>query len=240
MLQFSFFYFHRKNLVEVSLLIKDVDLTLYKEKQVGNSFEIQKFDLKQSYRYLTFTYVFDRGNKLIIGLLVLDNLEKSILETYVGDWQNTPYPYISGFLSLRYKEKILFALKNLKSLYDALIIFPGAGIQHPRYFGLASDLGLTLNTSTIGLTKSPLIGTTSERLYQKIGPIEIFDVYFKKKVIAKFLKHEKNIQGVFVSIGNHICIDTATKLIVENLKYRLPEPLRYLKGLILKKASVNS
>jgi len=223
------------NRVEVILLTKGVDLTLYKDKQVQKSFEIQNFDLKQSYRYLAFTYVFDKGDKLLIGLLIFDNLKKSILESYIGDWENTAYPYISGCLSLRYKDKILIALKNLKMSYDVLIIFPGAGIQHPRYFGLASDIGLTLNQSTIGLTKSPLIGTTAERLYQKIDTVEIFDVFFENKIIAKFLKHEKNIRGVFVSIGNYISIETATKLIAENLKYRLPEPLRFLKRLILKK-----
>ncbi len=58
------------NWVEVIILIKDVDLTLYKDKQVQKSFEIQSFDLKQSYRYLAFTYVFDKGDKLLIGFLI--------------------------------------------------------------------------------------------------------------------------------------------------------------------------
>ena len=222
------------------LLIKDIEINRYKDKQIQNSFQIHKLDLKQSYRYLAFIYVYDKIDKLINGILVLDNLNKKILETSLGEWQIPPYPYVPGLLSLRYKDNILNALKQIQTPFDILIIFPGAGIQHPRYFGLASDIGLTLNQSTIGLTKSPLIGTKSEQIIQKIDSIEIFDVYFEDDLVAKFLKHEKNVNGIYVSIGNHISIDTATKLIAENLKYRLPEPLRFLKRSIIEKVSCNS
>ena len=67
-------------------------------------------------------------------------------------------PYVPGFLAFReapYLIELLNKLKDTKNeLYPQLIFFDGNGILHNNGCGLASHLGVLLDVSTIGVSKT--------------------------------------------------------------------------------------
>lgn len=64
------------------------------------------------------------------------------------------FPYIPGYLSYREYKYI----ERLAKGFDGLLLIDGNGILHPRHFGLASFAGVLLDTATVGVAKSLLLG----------------------------------------------------------------------------------
>ena len=71
------------------------------------------------------------------------------------------FPYIPGLLTFREGPILLEAFRKL-SLPPDIIIFDGQGIAHPRGIGLASHMGLFLDTPSIGCGKTRLVGSYDE------------------------------------------------------------------------------
>jgi deoxyribonuclease V len=55
------------------------------------------------------------------------------------------FPYIPGFLSFREGPAVTGALKKLTAKPD-LVLFDGQGIAHPSHIGIATHMGILLNT----------------------------------------------------------------------------------------------
>ena len=69
----------------------------------------------------------------------------------------TTVPYVPGLLFFREGPAAIAAVKKLRIRPDVLIVH-GCGINHPRFAGLASHVGVKLNASTVGVSKKTLCG----------------------------------------------------------------------------------
>jgi deoxyribonuclease V len=104
-------------------------------------------------------------------------------------------PYIPGFLSFRESPAILAALKKLTTRPE-LILVDGQGIAHPRRMGIASHLGVLLDTPTIGCAKSRLIGEYREPGVKKgnWSPLKI-----DQETVGAVLRTRDGVRPLFVS-----------------------------------------
>jgi deoxyribonuclease V len=133
------------------------------------------------------------------------------------------FPYVPGLLSFREAPVCLNAAAKLTTTPDLWLI-DGQGIAHPRRLGLASHLGLFLNTPTIGCAKSRLIGTHKEPKPQK-GNYEW--LYDKGEKIGAVVRTRTHVKPLFISPGHLCSFQDAIKYTLEcTTKYRLPEPTR--------------
>jgi len=132
-------------------------------------------------------------------------------------------PYIPGLLSFREAPLILAACRQLSLNLDLLIV-DGHGVAHPRRFGVASHLGLLLDTPTIGCAKSRLCGTHSS-VSSNAG--DYADLIDNGEIIGVALRTKAAATPIYVSIGHMIDLPMAIKWTMNCCRgYRLPEPSR--------------
>ncbi len=133
------------------------------------------------------------------------------------------FPYVPGLLSFREIPVCLEAAGKLKQWPDLWLI-DGQGIAHPRRMGLASHLGLFLNTPTIGCAKSRLIGTHAEPGPNKGDFAWLYD---KEDKIGTVLRTRDAVKPLFISPGHRCSFENAIDYTLAcTTKYRLPEPTR--------------
>jgi deoxyribonuclease V len=133
------------------------------------------------------------------------------------------FPYVPGLLSFREAPFILAACESLTVKPD-LIMVDGQGIAHPRRMGLASHLGLFLETPTIGCAKSRLCGQ-HEAPGTEAG--DYADLIDRDEVIGAVLRTRSGVNPIYVSIGHGIDLPAAIHWVLACCRgYRLPEPTR--------------
>lgn len=156
------------------------------------------------------------------AVVVLSYPQLTLVETQIVEDKPT-FPYVPGLLSFRESPLILAACEKLSTIPD-LILVDGQGVAHPRRFGLASHLGLLLDTPTVGCAKSLLCGK-HEPVADEIGcHKEILD---NGTVIGAALRTRAGMKPVYVSIGHKVDLPSALYWVMECCRgYRLPEPAR--------------
>jgi deoxyribonuclease V len=133
------------------------------------------------------------------------------------------FPYVPGLLTFREGPALLEAFRKLEKKPD-LIFFDGQGLAHPRRLGLASHLGLFLDTPSIGCAKTRLVGRHKPPPEEKGNWTELTD---KGELVGAVLRTRTGVSPVFVSVGHRIDLDSAISLTLSACgKYRLPEPIR--------------
>ncbi|MFC2066224.1 deoxyribonuclease V [Chloroflexota bacterium] len=156
------------------------------------------------------------------AVVVLDYPEMKLVETKVVSGRLT-FPYVPGLLSFRELPLTLAAFEKL-TLNPGLVLVDGQGIAHPRRIGLASHLGLFLDTPTIGCAKSLLCGSYDEPGLEIGSYTEVVD---KDEVIGAAVRTRSGVKPIYVSIGHQIDLQTAIHRVLECCRgYRLPEPTR--------------
>ena len=88
----------------------------------------------------------DKFTKAAVCLFGYENLR--LIETAIAQ-QKINFPYVPGLLTFREGKVILKAFRKIKLKPD-VILFDGQGICHPRKMGIATHLGIILNTPSIG------------------------------------------------------------------------------------------
>jgi len=165
----------------------------------------------------------DRAQGVATGaVVVLQYPELGVVETKVVRGKLN-LPYIPGLLSFREAPLTLAACQELTITPD-LILVDGQGIAHPRRMGLASHLGLFLNSPTIGCAKSLLCGAHQ---VPGVEPGSYAEVVDNGETVGVALRTKLGVNPIYVSIGHKIDLQTAIYWVMECCRgYRLPEPTR--------------
>jgi deoxyribonuclease V len=104
------------------------------------------------------------------------------------------------------------------------VILDAHGLAHPRGMGLASHLGLFLDVPAVGCAKSRLVGE-----HEEPGPEKgsVADLAYREKVVGRVVRTRTQVSPVYVSVGNHIDLDSAVNLVLACCtRYRIPETTR--------------
>lgn len=156
-------------------------------------------------------------------IVVMDYHSKKVLET-VHHIANIDQEYLPGFLAFRELPPFLQAWKKL-TLSPDLVFFDGNGLLHPQRMGLATHASFFIDRPTIGVAKSPFIGTFTEP-----GPEQGNYTYIEDQgeIIGAVLRTQTGVRPVYVSVGNRIDLSSAIDLtmhFVGNVS-RIPEITR--------------
>jgi deoxyribonuclease V len=163
-----------------------------------------------------------RSNVFHAGVVVLRLSDMQVVERR-GVVRQSPFPYHPGLLTFREAPAVLDAFERLETSPDVVII-DGHGVAHPRRCGFASHVGLWLGVPTVGFAKTLLVGA-----YEEPGPEpgDTTPLLIGEEVIGTVLRTKRRVRPVFVSVGNRVDLESATRLVLECCRgYRLPEPIR--------------
>ncbi len=192
------------------------------QKSLAGQVQIRRFNKKlRTIAGIDCAFTTDKKN-IIACVVVLSAKSFDIIET-VHTVGAVNFPYIPGLLSFREAPACLAAIEKLKTMPDCFIA-DGQGIAHPRRLGLASHLGIFLDTPTIGCAKSRLIGDFKMPAISKGSTSPLTN---KGEIIGSVVRTRSNVKPVFVSIGNKCKLNDAVRIVLDcSVKYRLPEPTR--------------
>lgn len=133
------------------------------------------------------------------------------------------FPYVPGLLSFREGPVLLAAFARLETQPDVILI-DGQGFAHPRRFGIASHIGVLLDTPTIGCAKSILVGEHRE-LAQAAGSNSPLIDHGEQVGVA--LRTRDGVRPIYVSIGHRISLESAVRVVVQcGDGFRIPKPTR--------------
>ena len=165
----------------------------------------------------------DRSGAANAVAVVLNYPDLKVLEVSASSG-NADFPYIPGLLSFREIPLTLQACGKLTLVPD-MVIVDGQGIAHPRRIGLASHLGLFLNTPTIGCAKSPLYGQIQLPGDDPGDHATILDK--DGEIIGAVVRTKSGVKPLYISIGHKIDLSSAIQWVLKCCRgYRLPEPTR--------------
>ncbi|MEM8945805.1 MAG: deoxyribonuclease V [Planctomycetota bacterium] len=168
-----------------------------------------------------------RGDWAIAAVPVLRFEDLQIVDLAIVE-QKVPFPYVPGYLSFRECPSILAAIEKLDAKAD-LILVDGQGIAHPRRFGLASHLGVLLDTPSIGCAKTRFIGVHDKPAEEAGCYTDLWDVDLdgNDELIGAVLRTRDNVKPMYISVGHKLDLPTALDLVLAcGNGYRLPEPTR--------------
>lgn len=164
----------------------------------------------------------ERDNHIFVAIVVMDMESDKVIEITHAN-AITRFQYVSGYRSFRHSPVVLKAYRRV--MYDPdLLLIAGHGVCHPRFFGIASHLGLLLDKPTIGVAETRLVGHFDPPA-EKRGKYSI--VRFSPQAPAAVLRTREGVNPIFVSPGHKIdllgAIEHTLRLCT---KFRMPEPLR--------------
>jgi deoxyribonuclease V len=134
------------------------------------------------------------------------------------------FAYMPGLLAFREGPLTATVIKKLTRRPE-VILFDGAGVAHPRRFGLASHLGVIFDVATVGCAKSSLLPD-----YAEPGPNrgDFSPLMSGAEVLGAALRTRAGVKPVFASAGHRVDLSGAIDLILATTtRYRFPEPLRH-------------
>ena len=125
------------------------------------------------------------------------------------------FPYIPTYLSFRelpFLKKLVVSLESKPTI----LMIDGNGLMHPYGFGIASHVGVSFDTPSIGVAKSMLCGKLENNVV-KMGNKKIGYALFSSKRVRN---------PIYVSPGHNISFETSLEVVRHLGVYKNPEPLR--------------
>ena len=202
------------------------------ELEIGKAKALQKALAKQIIledRFGEVRYVagvdmaINEGNGMARAAVVLFSYPRlEILEKHVYE-EPIRMAYVPGLLSFRELPSLLGALEQLKRRPD-LVMADGQGIAHPRRLGIASHLGLWIDTPTIGCAKSILVGAHAP-VGEAVG--DWTPLVDHGETLGAALRTRAKVKPMFISSGHKISLESSIRFVLAcGRGYRLPETTR--------------
>jgi deoxyribonuclease V len=168
---------------------------------------------------------FPLQDKLLACVVVCSYPELELLEKKYAVLNN-PLPFISGFSAYREMPAIIEAYNELEQEPDLLCVV-GSGRVHPRRLGIASHLGLALNTPCIGVAKNLLV-----------GHVEQGKIHVGNEIAGFQMTTKEHAKPLFVSPGHLVSLGSTLRLMTQMVKppHKMPEPLHVAHKYAKKKA----
>jgi len=160
------------------------------------------------------------SDELVAAVVVLDADTLRPIETTTARGP-ADHPYEPGYLAMRELPAVTSALEALTRTPD-LIVCDGAGLAHPRRFGLACHVGLLTDVPTIGVAKNPPVPFEMPKPARGSWTDQVDG----EDVIGRALRTQHGVQPVFVSVGHRIGLDAACDHVLRLARHRLPETTR--------------
>ena len=161
------------------------------------------------------------SNDVVFSSAVVVDALMNVIEESIASAKVT-MPYIAGLLFFRERPAAIAALKELRAKLDVLIVH-GRSINHPRFAGFALHLGVVLNASTIGVSKTMLCGEYVE----PDQACHCVPLKFRGRQLGFVLKTMIGTKPIFISPGHRISLQYALRVVLQCvINHRLPEPLR--------------
>jgi len=137
--------------------------------------------------------------------------------------------YEPGMLGFREGPLMLAALVKLAVEPD-LIIVDGCGTAHPRRFGLACHVGVSLDHPTVGVAKTwppGCVDVKAQIAGQPRGAKAALVLQSGGHRVGYELFTQPNTRPVYVSPGHRVSVEEAASLVLRCAPFfRKPEPLR--------------
>jgi deoxyribonuclease V len=160
---------------------------------------------------------------VLAAVVVLTFPELELMETRAKT-ACCDFPYVPGYLSFREVPALLACLEKVRADFDVLLC-DAQGMAHPRRMGLATHVGILLDSPVIGCAKSVLYGKFAEpgRRKGSVSHMRGSD----GEVVGAAVRTRDGVKPVYVSVGNRIDLATSVDLVLRcSPRYRIPEPLR--------------
>jgi deoxyribonuclease V len=132
------------------------------------------------------------------------------------------FPYIPSYLAFR-EMPALEAVLDAVDLSDALLLVDGHGILHPRGFGIACHVGVSLGVPTVGVAKRILVGTYDSASLRTDGSAAVLVNGEHRGWIIAPDGNER--RGVLVSPGHGVSVADSLGLLKGTMGKRQPRPL---------------
>lgn len=137
-------------------------------------------------------------------------------------------PYMPGFLAFRELPLVLKTADLLETSPD-IFVFDGNGYLHPRHMGIATHASFYLDKPTVGIAKTYFrVDKQTDYIEPENEAGSYTDIVIGGEVYGRALRTHKDVKPVFVSVGNHISLDTACELAMRltDKESHIPVPTR--------------
>jgi deoxyribonuclease V len=161
------------------------------------------------------------GIRVFGAMAVLRCPDLSLVEVQCAE-RPLEFPYVPAMFAFR-EGPVLLATWRRLTIRPDLVIFHGHGIAHPEGCGLASHLGVLLDTPAIGVAGRPL-GTPVAVPGPRRG--DTAPVQVDGRITGCAVRTRAGSREVDVSPGHRIRLETAVRIVLStSTRFRLPEPL---------------